>query len=105
MQKVTLGRARTDSDGCRRYLPIEYSFDTRATFLTQDTTSYEPQIAAQWHNNQRLIREELLHQFGGDSYEQKLKDFIALGPAPWSVMARHNRFLNHVRTSFVAGAY
>ncbi|MCV7060072.1 hypothetical protein H7I76_05310 [Mycolicibacterium vaccae] len=84
---------------------MEFSFDTRATLLTQDTTSYEPEIAAQWHNNQRLIREQLIHLFGADSFERKLEDFIALGPAPWSVIARHNLFLNHIRMSFAVGAY
>lgn len=105
MQKVTLGGPRTASDGCRRYRPMEFSFDTRVHFLTQDTASYAPEIAAQWENSKRLIREELLHQYGAGLYEQKLEDFIALGAAPWSVIARHNLFLNHIRTSFVAGAY
>ena len=105
MQKVAIGRPRTDSDGCRRYRPMEFSFDTRVHFLTQETGLYEPAIAAQWENNKRLIREELIHQYGADSYEEKLADFIALGAAPWSVFARHNLFLKHIRTSFVAGAY
>lgn len=84
---------------------MEFSFDTRVHFLTQETESYEPAIAAQWENNKRLIREELIHQYGADSYEQKLKDFIVLGAAPWSVIARHNLFLKHIRNSFVAGGY
>lgn len=105
MQKVDLGRPRADTDGCRRYRPMAFSFDTRVHFLTQDTNSYEPVIAAQWEEDKRRLREELIHQYGGDSYGQKLEDFVALGSAPWSVTARHNLFLKHIRTSFVAGAY
>jgi hypothetical protein len=58
-----------------------------------------------WHNNKRLTREGLLHEYGVAHGSRKIEDFLALGPAPWSVLAMHNTVLAEVRSAFAAGAY
>jgi hypothetical protein len=84
---------------------MHYSFDTRALILAEDTQAYDPAIAEQAEANKRLVREGLIHGYGADDYERKIGDFAALGPAAWSVVARHNVFLQHIRIAFVAGGY
>lgn len=105
MEATSLGRSRTDKDRCRRYLPLAFSFDTRALILEINTSEFESKIAAQWEDNKRHVREELIIEFGVASYERMISDFTALGPAPWSIIARHNTFLKHMRGSFIWGAY
>lgn len=41
-----------------------------------------------------------IHQFGAESYEQKIQNFEDLGAAPWSVVALHNIYLAQVRAAF-----
>jgi hypothetical protein len=66
---------------------------------------WEPEIKRQWRQNQASVREVLIHQFGTDSYEQKIQNFTDLGTAPWSVVALHNVYLAHVRSAFVGMDY
>lgn len=47
----------------------------------------------------------LIHQFGADSYEQKIQNFIDLGSEPWSVVALHNVYLAQVRAAFLGMSY
>lgn len=106
MTPVELGRLRTEDDGCRRYRPVAISFDTRANLLSVVIDeSWEPKAKELWARNQRLVREGLLHEFGVDDGDRKIEDFIAVGPAPWSVIASHNMILNQVRRAFVLGSY
>lgn len=106
MQQVQVGRHRTDSDGCRRYLVHAFSFDTRALVLNDEINPVlDPQIIAQHEGNRRQIRMLLIHEFGNDEHERKINDYAALGPAPWSVIDRHNMFMRQIRDSFALGAY
>ena len=105
-KKVDIGRPRAEGDGSRRFTPAAITFDTRANVLaTEVRTDWEPQIQEQWHRNQDRLKGELIFEFGESGFEQKLADFVALGPAPWSVVARHNAYMSEVRGAFVAGAY
>jgi hypothetical protein len=66
---------------------------------------WEPEVIAQHEENQRQIRMLLIHDFGNAEHERKIADYRALGPAPWSVVDRHNVFIGQVRESFTFGAY
>ncbi len=66
---------------------------------------WEERIKTQWLDMKRRIREEVIHQFGAEDCENKIEDFSAIGPQPWSVAAGHNQNLRAARKAFVAGAY
>lgn len=103
---VELGAARTTADGCRRYRPVAMTFDTREVMLsTTIEDGWEPRVKELWRENKRVVREGLLHDYGVANGGRKIEDFIALGPAPWSVTAMHNEVMRAVRDAFVAGAY
>ncbi len=90
----------------KRYRILGIDFDTRATILKQEIQeAWEPHVKAQWQQNKESIEEHLVAQFGAYGYHEKLRNFVELGPAPWSVMAFHNKFLRQVRESFVVAAY
>jgi hypothetical protein len=84
---------------------MKYTFDTTARVLTLPTETYPPEIAAQWNEIQGKLRVDLIYKFGVVEHERKLEDFTALGADAWSIIALHNRFLQHARVSFIAGAY
>lgn len=106
MVEAPVGRPRGPNDGCRRYRPMQYTFDTRAAVLdTEIGADWEAAIQEQWRSNIAKVKEGLLHQLGVAHGEQKIEDFRALGTAPWSVVAAHNEFLAQVRTAFASGAY
>jgi hypothetical protein len=106
MRQEYVGRARTDADGCRRYMVHAMSFDTRARILNMAIEdSWEPEIQQQWQNNRQAVRQGLIHEFGNADHERKISDFIALEAAPWSIVDLHNEFIAQIRTGFVIGAY
>ncbi len=106
MEPVDLGRERTDEDGCRRYRPIEISFDLTVRTLIADVgEDWEEPIRQQWFANQAGIRESLLHRFGVADYETKIANYIALDVAPISIVSTHNQILNQCRHAFVMSYY
>lgn len=106
LQEITVGTERTDRDECRRYRPIQISFDTRSTFLDQVIDEdWEPGIQAQWRRNQSAIRMELLAEHGTVDGETKIDNYAALGPAPWSIAYEHTPVLQQVRSAFAHGDY
>lgn len=106
MQLVQIGRQRTGADACRRYLAQAISFDTRARTLTDEINpEWDAEIIAQHEENRRRVRRMLIHEFGNAEHQRKIDDYGALGPAPWSVIDRHNVFMRQVRDSFAFGAY
>lgn len=66
---------------------------------------WDPEVIAQHEKNRHQIRVMLIHEFGNDEHERKIDDYRALGPAPWSVVDRHNLFMSQVRYSFAFGTY
>ena len=58
-----------------------------------------------WRDNKEGVKRGLLLQYGFDDADQKLKNFVDLGPKPFSVLAYHNRFAEQARNAFVVGAY
>jgi hypothetical protein len=106
MQEAELGRERTPSDGCRRYRPVQYTFDTRMRFLeVKIEDDWEPAVIEQWKKHQEQVQQGILAQFGPINGERKIEDFMELEAAPFSVIAQHTEFLHQTRLSFVAGAY
>ncbi|MGO4253403.1 hypothetical protein AB4Y81_14200 [Paenarthrobacter sp. TAF1] len=66
---------------------------------------WETDVIALHEENRRNVRMGLIHQFGNEHHEQKITDYSALGAAPWSVVDRHNLFMQQIRDSFAFGAY
>lgn len=102
-----LGAERGPGDGSRRYTPIAFTFDTRALMFNIATEG--PDVASETAAlnlaNQARMREVVIHEFGAADYEQKIRNFIDVGAAPWSVAALHNIFMAQVRQAFTLGAY
>jgi len=97
---------RGSSDGGRRYRIVEVGFDTRATLLSTDVEDgWEPAVRQQWIENKEGIVKGLLDEYGPRDGDRKVDDFVALGPAPWSIVAEHNTLLAQVRSAFALGAY
>lgn len=106
VQLISVGTDRTERDGPRRYLPMQFGFDTRANILSMEIAEdWEPQVREQWLSNQQAIREGLIHQHGAENHEQKIADFTEIGAAPWSILDEHNAFLGQVRVAFTQAAY
>ncbi len=67
----------------KRYRLMSADFDARAAPLnTEVDDTWDPEIQVQSLQNQRLVRAELLHEYGVRDYEQKIADFRILGNAP-----------------------
>jgi hypothetical protein len=70
-------------------------------------------IQEQWDETVKLLnrktQENIINglklEYGEFNFEQKLVNFKALGPKPFSIVAFHNRFLAQARNAFVIGAY
>jgi hypothetical protein len=105
-QEVELGRDRTPQDGCRRYRPVVFSFDSRSITLNQVIEpTWEPAIQEQWRTNQAAIRMELLAEHGTVRGEAKIDNFMTMGPAPWSIVHEHNHLLIQIRSAFTHGDF
>lgn len=90
----------------KRYRVLTYDFDTRATILSQEIgEDWEPRVKETWAENKTHIKEGLLAEYGPWGGFRKIDDFIEMGPAPFSIIAFHNKFLRQVRSAFVTGAY
>jgi len=90
----------------KRYRVLECDFDSRAMILKEQVQdSWEPQVKAQWQQNQIEIKEGLIARYGPLGCHQKISNFEALDSAPFSIIAFHNKFLRQARDAFVVGAY
>ncbi|MDP1823907.1 MAG: hypothetical protein Q8L48_11720 [Archangium sp.] len=90
----------------KRYRVVQLDFDTRATVLDMEIgEDWEEPIKEMHRTNHSNIRAGIIFEFGAKESARKLADFMALGPAPFSVLAFHNKFFQQVRDAFVLGAY
>ena len=104
--RADLGRPRSGDDGCRRYLPVLYTFDSRNVILdTVVEEEWDPAVRDQWHANQAHVRMSLLAEHGTDAGERKIDDYRLLGPAPWLTWGEHGVLLGQVRSAFAHGEY
>jgi hypothetical protein len=101
-----LGRPRGPGDGCRRYRPIQVTFDTRNLILDLEIQEeWAPKTRALWEENKARVRADLIAEFGSAYAERKLENYRAMGPAPWSVVFEHSALLKQVRSSFAHGDF
>jgi len=90
----------------KRYRVLTLDFDSRATVLKQEIKEdWEPKVKALWRKNKIQIQEGLLSEYGPYGGFEKIRNFVELGAAPWSIIAFHNKFLGQLRRAFVIGAY
>ncbi len=54
---------------------------------------------------QESVLQDLLAEVGPQQFDQKVKNFVDIGPAPFSVVSFHNKFFRQARSAFVIGAY
>jgi hypothetical protein len=66
---------------------------------------WEPQIKEMWASNQEGVRDGLLAELGRAGGQDKLDNYRAMGPAPWSVVFQHSALLRQVRSSFAHGDF
>jgi len=78
----------------KRYRVLGYDIDSRASLLSIEIQDkWDSQVQEMHRRNQQLIRKELIREFGEEDAPAKLDNFMALGNAPFSVVAFHNKFL------------
>jgi len=91
----------------KRYRILAFlDFDTRALALSEPIRDEWEENVKQLHRQRRdntIAR--LKHEYGEREAEEKIKNFVDLGPKPMSVLAFHNAFFAQVRTAFVVGSY
>ena len=90
----------------KRYRILSFDFDSRVLLLQQPfDDNWEDSVKQQWQKNAEDVRQKLLHEFGSRNGQAKIKNFLDLGPRPFSVLAFHNRFAAQIRNAFVVGSY
>lgn len=103
---IPLGRPRGPADDCRRYRPIRVTFDTRNLILGMEIQDeWDPETKSMWEKNKAQVRAELVAEHGPVNGAQKLDNYSAMGPAPWSVVFEHSALLAQIRSSFTHGAF
>ena len=90
----------------KRYRVLGFDFDSRVILLNQEIHENWDERAKQLHreNKQRILA-SLAADYGEMDLEQKVKNFIDLGPKRFAILAFHNRFFEQCRRSFVVGAF
>jgi len=90
----------------KRYRVFAFDFDSRPSILsTVIEESWESDVKELWRKNKVQIRDQFLAEYGSGNGDMKIDNFIALGPAPFSILSFHNKFLRQLRDAFVVGAY
>jgi hypothetical protein len=80
--------------------------DFRASHLAlKIQEDWDAEVKKMHRQNKENIRRRLILEFGEAAAEEKIKNFLELGNAPFSIIAFHNRFLRQIRTAFVMGSY
>ena len=88
-----------------RILPF-FDFDTRSVTLSEQICDeWEENVKAMHLQNRESTIAGLKNEYGEIRSEQKIKNFIDLGPKPISIIAFHNVFFSQVRDAFVVGSY
>lgn len=83
-----------------------FDFDSRSLTLSEPIRDeWDEQVKALHRQNRDNTIRCLKVEFGELDSEQKLQNFIDLGPKPLSIVAFHNAFFAQVRSSFVVGGY
>lgn len=92
--------------GMKRYRLLKFDFDSRAMILATETRDdWEPEVKRQHEGNKERILRAIAGEFGSYDHQRKVRDLLAIGSLPLSVLSFHNKFHSQARTAFVAGAY
>jgi hypothetical protein len=90
----------------KRFRVLGFDFDVRVHSLTQEIQDHwEDRVKESHRLSREHVERGLIAEFGEIAAQQKKHNFIEIGPKPLSVLAFHNRFLEHIRTAFVMSAY
>ncbi|MCL4552310.1 MAG: hypothetical protein M1305_01965 [Candidatus Marsarchaeota archaeon] len=90
----------------QRYRVLNMDFDSRSILLTMPVEEgNDPHAVERLLANKESIQQELLREYGQLHADDKLQNFIDLGPKRFSILAFHNKFLEQLRVAFVMGAY
>jgi hypothetical protein len=90
----------------KRYRVLAFDFDARAISLAlQPGEQWSPQARDSHLAAQQQIRQGLIEEFGLHQPDEKLRNFMDIGPLPLSIQAFHNKFFAQARNAFVVAAY
>ncbi len=90
----------------KRYRVLRMDFDATANLLAIEIKpEWEESVRAQHAENQRRIQQSLAARYGPAGFDQKLRNLLDIGAAPFSLIAFHNDFLRQIRDAFIVGAY
>jgi hypothetical protein len=90
----------------KRYRILCFDFDSRPNILMEAIQDHwEESVKALHRKNKQTVLAGLAADFGQAHFEQKIEDFVAMGPKPFSIVAYHNKFFEHARRAFVVGSY
>ena len=90
----------------KRYRILNIDFDSRAILLSQKIGDHwEEQVKNLYRENKEKTSAGLIEEFGEFRFEDKLKNFLDLGPKPFSIIAFHNKFFEQCRRAFIVEAY
>lgn len=90
----------------KRYRVFFLDFDLRVNTLTLEIKDeWEEKVKELHKENQKIVEEGLVEDFGNHEFDIKRQNFVDLGDKPFSVLAFHNRFFQQVRRAFVIGSY
>jgi hypothetical protein len=90
----------------KRYRVIEIDFDARAnTISLVIDPSWNPELQKEHRRQKELVLQGLMAEVGPQQFDNKVQNFVDIGPAPFSVVSFHNKFFRQARYAFVIGAY
>lgn len=90
----------------KRYRVLAMNFDARASHLEIEIKEeWDPKIKEMHRSNKHAIMEGLLNEYGTYVGFKKIMQFTEMGPAPFSIISFHNKFLQQIRDSFTMGAF
>jgi hypothetical protein len=75
------------------------------TLTTTIQENWEDKVKEHWQANREKSLSELRREFGDLNFNNKLANFIEIGPAPFWIVSYHNAFFHQARASFILGAY
>jgi hypothetical protein len=89
----------------KRHRILSVDFDTRVRVLVPIEEQWDESVKELHRQNREHTLGGLRQEFGEHQFEQKLANFIELGPKSFSVVAFHNRFFAQARSAFVHCLY
>ena len=82
-----------------------FDFDMRVRSLDPIQDHWEEVVKDLARERRAQTITALYHEFGERNADNKIQNFIDLGPKPMSVLAFHNAFFAQIRTAFVMRSY